>query len=354
MTLALERRPVPVSPEQAAADLELSKLSGAQKAFLFLISLDEGIATRILAYLGDDELKMLRKASEDTSEVSARTLLLIHREFAARASGGAPASLKGGSAYLRRLAGKALGEGRVAELWTDRANKGGVVAELERLEPLALLSLLEDESPQTQALILCQFDPARAAEVLAEVDQERRAQILYRMATLEAVPESTLKEIEEELGSELLALPSQAEKRAVGGVDAAAAVMKRLKAEHLDGLLDQMQDADAEITDLLKRAMFTFEDLLRISGRGIQVLLKEVATDQLLLALRTASDDMREKIFGNVSSRAAAMLREELDMMGPVKLSEVEAAQQAMVERAMALEAEGQISIEREGGGDFV
>lgn len=329
-------------------------LSGHQKAFLFLISLDESVATRIIGHLTDEELRQLRKASDETREVSSPTLLLLHKEFAARARGGAPTSLKGGGAYLRRLAGKAFGEGRVAELWSDREERGGVVAELERLDARVLLNMLEDEAPQTIAVILSQFDPGKAAQVLANVSKERRAQILYRMATLEAVPEATFREIEEELSTELRALNKEKDKRPLGGVDAAASVMKRLKPGDMEGLLDFMQDADQSLTDQVKRAMFTFEDLLRISGRGIQVLLKEVATDQLLLALRTASDDMREKIFGNVSSRAAAMLREELEMMGPVRLSDVEAAQRAMVERALALEAEGQIQIEREGGGDFV
>jgi flagellar motor switch protein FliG len=329
-------------------------LSGHQKAFLFLISLDESIATRIIGHLTDEELKQLRRASDETREVSSHTLLLLHKEFAARARAGGPTSLKGGSAYLRRLAGKAFGEGRVAELWIDREERGGVVAELERLDARVLLNMLEDEAPQTIAVILSQFEPSKAAQVLANVKKERRAQILYRMATLEAVPESTFREIEEELSSELRALNREQDKRPLGGVDAAAAVMKRLKPPDMEGLLDFMQDADQTLTDQVKRAMFTFEDLLRIGGRGIQTLLKEVATDQLLLALRTASDDMREKIFGNVSSRAAAMLREELEMMGPVRLSDVETAQRAMVERALALEAEGQIQIEREGGGDYV
>ena len=242
----------------------------------------------------------------------------------------------------------------MAELWIDREERGGVIAELERLDARMLLNMLEDEAPQAIAVILAQFDPGKAAQVLSFVAKDRRAQVLYRMATLEAVPEATFREIEEELSSELRALSREQEKRPLGGVDVAASVMKRLKPQDMEGLLDYMTDADQSVTDKVKRAMFTFEDLLRISGRGIQSLLKEVATDQLLLALRTASDDMREKIFGNVSSRAAAMLREELETMGPVRLSDVEAAQRAMVERALALEAEGQIQIEREGGGDFV
>lgn len=341
------RKDNPLSPD-------IQQLTGAQKGFLLLISLDEAVATRILGYLSDDELKILRKASEEVREVSAGTLLALHKEFAARASEGAPTTLKGGSAYLKRLAGKAFGEGRVAQLWSDRDERRGVVAELERLEASTLVGVLEDESPQTIAVILSQFDPTKAAEVLAEMTKERRGQVLFRMAKLEAVPEATIREIEEEFAGELKALSTEQSRRKVGGVDATAAVMKRLKAPALEGLLDQMQDVDSAITEQIKRALFTFEDLSRISGRGIQTLLREVATDQLLLALRTASDDMREKIFGNVSSRAAAMLREELEMMGPVRLSDVETAQRGIVERALALEAEGQIRIEREGSGDFV
>ena len=333
---------------------DAQELTGAQKGFLLLISLDESVATRILGYLSDEELKTLRKASEQIREVSASTLLALHKEFASRAGEGAPTTLKGGSAYLKRLAGKAFGEGRVAQLWNDRDERRGVVAELERLEPATLLGVLEDESPQTVSVILAQFDATKAAEVLAQMTKERRGQVLFRMAKLEYVPESTIREIEDELAGELRALQTEQSRRKVGGVDTAAAVMKRLKAPALEGLLDQMQDVDASISDQIKRALFTFEDLSRISGRGIQTLLKEVATDQLLLALRTASDDMREKIFGNVSSRAAAMLREELEMMGPVRLSDVETAQRAIVERALQLEAEGQIRIEREGSGDFV
>lgn len=333
---------------------DVQALTGAQKGFLLLISLDEQIATRILGYLTDEELKTLRKASEQVREVSAGTLVALHREFAARASEGAPTTLKGGSAYLKRLAGKAFGESRAAQLWSEREDRRGVIAELERLEVNTLLGVLEDESAQTVAVILAQFDSGKAADALSEMNKERRGQVLFRMAKLEAVPEAAIREIEEEFADELKALSSSSGKRKVGGVDSAAAVMKRMKPPAMDGLLDSMQDADASLTDQIKRALFTFEDLTRISGRGIQTLLKEIATDQLLLSLRTASDDMREKIFGNVSSRAAAMLREELEMMGPTKLSDVETAQRAIVERALQLEAEGQIRIEREGSGDYV
>jgi flagellar motor switch protein FliG len=340
--------------DKRATGPDLNELSGAQKGFLLIISLDEAVATRILGYLSDDELKTLRKASEQIREVSPQTLLALHKEFALRANQGAPTSLKGGSAYLKRLAGRAFGEGRAAQLWSDREERRGVVAELERLEPATLLGVIEDESPQTTAVILAQFDATRAAEVLTHMTKERRGQVLFRMAKLETVPETTIKEIEEEFAGELKALSTEQSRRKVGGVEAAAAVMKRLKAPALEGLLDAMQDSDAQVTDQIKRALFTFEDLARISGRGIQTLLKEIATDQLLLALRTATDDMREKIFGNVSSRAASMLREELEMMGPVRLSDVETAQRAIVERALSLEAEGQIRIEREGSGDYV
>ncbi|HEX5661682.1 MAG TPA: FliG C-terminal domain-containing protein [Polyangiales bacterium] len=355
--LTTKQQPEPAKPQTAAitrAVNDIQQLTGAQKGFLLLISLEEQVATRILGYLSDEELKVLRKASEQVREVSASTLVALHKEFASRAGEGAPTTLKGGSAYLKRLAGKAFGEGRAQQMWSEREDRAGVIAQLERLEVPTLLGILEDESAQTVSVILAQFDATKAAEALGAMTKERRGQVLFRMAKLEAVPEAAIREIEEEFAGELKALSAGTGKRKVGGVDSAASVMKRMKGPAMEGLLETMQDVDAALTDQIKRALFTFEDLSRISGRGIQTLLKEIATDQLLLALRTASDDMREKIFGNVSSRAAAMLREELEMMGPTKLSDVEGAQRTIVERALQLEAEGQIRIEREGTGDYV
>jgi flagellar motor switch protein FliG len=329
-------------------------LTGPQKCLLFLISLEEAAATRILGQFNDDELKQLRKASMELAEADPKHIAKVHQEFSERAETGAPASLKGSGSYLRRLAGKALGEGRVAELWTDRPESQGPLADLARADAKMLLGMLENEHPQTVAVILAQLEPGRAGDLLQKMTAERQAEVVLRMARLEVLDPTVIADIEREFASEAEELLQATTGKKVGGIDAAAGLVKRLDAEASERLLEQLNGADAETAESLKRALFTFEDLVRVDGRGMQVLLKEIPTDQIVTALKSASDDIKEKVFGNVSTRAAAMLRDELEMLGPVRVSDVEAAQRAIVETAMALERDRRITIAREGGGDYV
>jgi len=328
-------------------------LSGPQKAMLFLVSLDEAVATRIFSHLSEEEVRLLRKASDELNEIAPTTVLAVHREFAELAGRGVPASLRGSSAYLRRLAGKALGEGKVAELWIDRPVAEGAVAALARLDDATILGMLELEQSQTVAVVMGQLEPARAAELLGQMPSARQAEIVLRTALMRSVPESVIEEIEQELSGELATF-GQAKRRKVGGVEAAASLMKRMKPEICDGIIEQVASTDTRAADEIRRALFTFDDLVRIDGRGMQTLLKEISTDQLVLALKTASDDLKEKVFGNVSTRAAATLREELEILGPVRVADVENAQRAIIEIAMGLERDGKIQIAREGAGDYV
>lgn len=341
--------PVPSSPESFRID----HLSGEEKALLFLVSLDESVATAVMAHLERAELSRIRKASETLTEVTAPTITAVHREFVARVKEGVPASLKGSGAYLRRLTGKALGEGRAAEVWDDRRAPKGPVAALSALDIPTIMALLENEKPQTLAVVFSLFEAGRAAELLAEMPNEKQAAIIYRMARLQSIPESVIKEIEEQFAKEIEALGDD-KRRNVKGVDSAAAVVKRLDDEASEELMEELASLDEELADELRKSLFTFEDLIRVDGKGMQQLLKEVATDQLVVALKNASDDIKEKILANVSSRAAALLREELELLGPVRVSEVEEAQQAICAIASKLSQEGRIVIASEGGGDYV
>ncbi|MBI2893694.1 MAG: flagellar motor switch protein FliG [Deltaproteobacteria bacterium] len=339
-------------PHKPGSATAAKTLSGPQKSLLFLVSLEESAATRILAQLSDEELRQLRKASSELSEASPQVLQEVHREFAERAGKGVPASLKGSASYLRRLAGKALGEGKIAELWSEKSEQGPV-AELSKLDTATILGILELEQPQTIAVILAQFDSGKAVDLLSQMPTDRQTQIVLRMARLQTVPASVIADIEREFAEEIAAL-GDTSGRNIGGLEAAASLIKRLSAEATEGLLEELGKTDATAAEELRRALFTFEDLVRIDGRGMQVLLKEISTDQLVVALKSASDDIKEKVFGNISTRAAAMLKDELEMLGPVRLSDVEAAQRAIVETAMGLERDRKITIAREGGGEYV
>ncbi len=331
----------------------IEPVEGAEKALLLLVSIDESVATRVLSHLGSEEVLALRHASERLTEIDPRVLLRVHKEFVSRMRQGMPASLKGSGAYLRRLAGKALGEGRVAELWEERREVKGPFARLAEMEPSAVMSLLERERPQTLAVVFSMLDPAKARELLRRFPLPVQAEIVGRMARLDSLPREVVQEIERQFADEVEALgdPQRAE---IPGLESAVAILKRFDEEEAQALFGELQGRDEALVETLQNQMFTFEDLLRVDAKGIQQLLKEIQTDQLVMALKSASDEMREKIFGNLSSRAAAAIREELEYLGPVRVADVEAAQRAIVEVALRLEKEGHIQIAREGASDYV
>jgi flagellar motor switch protein FliG len=328
-------------------------LNGPEKGLLFLVSLDERVATQIMSHLDKNELAELRAASDKLTEVDARAITGVHREFVERVKEGVPASLKGSSAYLRRLAGKVMGEGKAAEIWDNKPVPEGPVAALAELDVQTVLAILEKEKLQTLAVIFSLFEAGKAAELLSKMPAQKQADIVGRMSQLNAVPESVIQDIEEQFAAELASL-GQDQRRPLKGVEAAARLVKRLDAEVSENLMEQLGELDEAVAEELKKKLFTFEDLLRIDGRGMQVLLKEVATDQLVVSLKSASDDLKEKVFASLSSRAGALLKEELELLGPVRVSEVEEAQAAVCAVALKLKQEGRITVASEGGGDYV
>jgi flagellar motor switch protein FliG len=331
---------------------EIMRPKGAEKGLLFLVSLEEAVATKVLKCMSPEEVRTLRAAAETMREVEPTTLASVHVEFAQQMERGVT-SLKGSSAYLRRLVGQALGEGKAAELWTDVKEGSGAVQQLAELDLATILGIVEREHPQTIAVILSQIAATRAAEILNKMSPERQAQVLLRLAQLESIPNGVIEEIERQFAQEIDAL-SSGSRHKIDGLNSAGGLLKRMDSERTDALLEELNSIDTTLAEKLKKALFVFEDLVRIDGRGMQSLLKEVATDQLVLALKTASDEMREKVFASVSSRAAGMLREELELLGPTRIADVEQAQQAIVEQALRLEREGTIQIAREGGADYV
>lgn len=335
-------------------DPRLAALDGPAKALLFLVSLDESIATAVMGNLSPDEVGMIRKASETLEEVDVDVLLAIHREFISTIRDGVPTSLKGSSAYLRRLAGKALGEHRVAYIWDGvERDVSNSMATLSELDIDTILPMLEREHPQTLAVILSLIDAQRASELLARFSIEQQTEILRRTAQLKSVPESVVRDIEAQLASELSAL-GDVDRRELDGIESATELLKFMDPDRAEELLEELGDLDDTLAEKVRKAMFTFEDLRRIDSRGMQQLLKEIQSDQLVVALKTASEEMREKVFGNISSRAAATLRDDLELMGPVRVTDVEVAQQAIVDAALRLEKAGTITIAREGSGALV
>jgi flagellar motor switch protein FliG len=329
------------------------KLTGPQKGCIFLISLDEAVATRILSHLSEDEVRLLRKTAETLKELEPGALAFVYREFSEKLQQGVPTVLKGSGPYLRRLVGKALGEGVASDVWSEGKKPINPGKAFENPDIPTILGIIEREHDQTVAVILSQLSPAQSSDILGRLPVERQAQILRRLAQLQSVPAAVIEEIEKQFASEMETV-GDVQLRETDGQKSAVGLLKRMDPEKSDALIKELGEIDGVLADQLRPLLFTFEDLLRIDSRGMQLLLREVSREQLVVALKTASDEIKEKVFGSLSSRAAEVLRDELEMLGPVRVSDVEKAQGALVDKALELERENRITIAREGKADYV
>ncbi len=214
-------------------------------------------------------------------------------------------------------------------------------------------SLLEREHPQTIALVLSTQHVQHASEILSCLPEELQADVVYRIAKLEKVSPDVITQIEEALQREIGRGVGKEQKQ-VGGIDKVVDLLGHLENNLDSEILDTIEETDIDMAEEIRKKMFTFENLLALDGRSLQMILREVNNDSLTMALKTASEEMKEKIFSNMSARAADMIRDDLDAMGPVRLSEVEAMQQSIVKIAMKLEEEGKLVISTTVGDELV
>ncbi|HMR73588.1 MAG TPA: flagellar motor switch protein FliG [Polyangiaceae bacterium] len=323
------------------------ELTGPEKAVLMLLSLDETSATPILAELDPADVRRLREVASLMRSVPALALDHVYKEFIDTAKE-AVAVPRGGVRYLRRIATKALGEAKTQEIFVDAPQSA-----MERLSgssPQALASILEAEHPQIAAAILSQLDTEKAAQVLEQMPEPIRPVVLERLGNMRDVPAGLLEEVAAALGAELP--PSTAEASvSVNGVSRSAALVRKMGRETGELLLSVLQEDNAELATEIRRAMYSFEDLRVLDARGIRSVLEAVPSERLTVALKTASDGLREHIFRGMSKRAADRIREDMEILGSVRLSDVEAAQMEIVEAALRLEADGVISLEGNEGG---
>lgn len=253
--------------------------------------------------------------------------------------------------YVKSVLRKALGEDK-ANLLIDRILQGSDTTGIESLKWMdagSVAELLRNEHPQIVAAILVHLEFDQAADVLKHFTERHRNEVMVRIATLDGIQPSALKDLNEVM-SKVLAGGDRMKKSNLGGVKTAAEILNMMGTAVETSVLDFVREADGELAQKIMDNMFTFDDLEKIDDKGFQALLKEVQSDQLVLALKAASQELREKVFRNMSSRAAESLREDLESRGPVKLSEVEAEQKEMLKIVRRLVDEGQIVLA--GGGD--
>ena len=327
---------------------EKKKRDGLEKAALLIMSLDEELASEILKNLSPTEVHKISSKIASMREVSKDMLEEVAKEFEERAS--STLSL-GGDEYVKKVLTKALGPDRANAILERilEGEEGGGLEQLKWMEPRIVADIVKNEHPQTIAVVVAHLEPEQASEILSHLPERTRGEVLLRLATMEAIPSDAMKELEQAIMEQLKGTVAS-RNRLIGGIKAAAEILNYMDSTSEKAIMETIEKVDSDLATKIQEQMFTFADLVKIDDMGIQTLLKEVSSEQLVLALKTAEEELKEKIFRNMSERAREMLKEEMETKGPVKLSEVEKAQQEIVRIARRLEQEGKIIIGGKGG----
>jgi len=328
---------------------EAQKLSGAQRASVLLLSLGEQDAAAVLKHMDAREVQLIGSAMASLKNVSREQADAVLDAFTGSLERQTSFGV-GTEDYVRRMLVGALGEERAGSL-IERILGGRGAKSLEALkwmEGREIAEMIGVEHPQIIAIVLAHLDAGHASEVLHHLPQRLRGEVVMRIATLDGVQPGALHELDQIMERQFASAGSRGKAAALGGVKAAAQILNGLDSAKELEVMSAIVEADAELGQRIQELMFVFDDLLRVDDRGMQTLLRDVPTDRLVVALKGADPMIREKIFNNMSKRAADMLREDLDVKGPVRLSEVDAAQKEILASARALAEQGQINL---GGG---
>lgn len=335
-------------------DSRISNISGVQKAALLLIALNVDTASTVLKYLDPDQVEKISAEISRVKNIPSKTVDVVMQDFYDMVTA-REYVLEGGLEYAQVILEKSFGPQRAIEIIekvkTLTTLKGFDV--LKKAESTQLVNFLSKEHPQTIALILCHLSPDQTAEALQELPEPFRSDVAYRIATLGKVAPQTLKQIERVVDEMAGSSISQSVSK-LGGTKTLAVILNRLNVSMSKELLDKLQEQDPDVALEIKRLMFLFEDIINIQDKDIQKILKEVDRKDLALALKVADDRLRNKIFSNMSERAADLLKEELQYMGKVKLKEVELAQAKIIDIVKNLEEAGAISLNLQGGKEDV
>ena len=323
---------------------------GLNDAAIFLMSLGEEEASEVFKHFSPKEVQKLGEAIARMRNVTRDKVDQVILRFSDDASAQS-LLVADTSSYVRAVLKRALGEDK-AGLLIDRILQGGDVSGIESLkwmDPISVAELLRNEHPQIVAAILVHLDYEQSAAVLMQFTDRQRSEILLRVATLEGIQPTALKDLNEVL-YKVLAGGDKIRKSSLGGVKTAAEIINLLGSGMDASVLESIRSYDPDLAQKIMDKMFVFEDIGKLDDRSIQMVLREVASETLVVALKGAQPEVRDKILNNMSSRAAAAMREDLESRGPMRLSEVEAQQREILKTVRRLADEGQIALS--GGGD--
>lgn len=326
---------------------------GVLKSAILLMSIGEEEAAEVPKYLGPKEVQKIGMAMAGLENISREQIQVSLHDFRTEAEERTTLGV-GSDSYIRSILTKALGD--KATNLIDRILQGGDTSGIESLkwmDSASVAEMIKNEHPQIIATILVHLDYDQASEILAVFTERLRNDVMLRIATLDGVQPHALRELNDVL-TKLLSGSDNIKKSKVGGVKAAAEILNFMGGAAETAIIGNIKEFDEELAQRIQDEMFIFEDIGKIDDRGIQLLLREIQSESLIVALKGATPEMREKIFKNMSQRAAEMLRDDLEAKGPVRLSEVEGEQKEILKIVRRLADEGQIVLGGKGEESFV
>ena len=329
--------------------------TGIEKTAILLRSIGDKEAAEILKLMGPKEVQKIGEAMAGMGNISRDALDNVLSEFNVEVGGQTELGV-GNEDYLRDVLIGALGEDKAGNI-IDRILMGHNAKGLETLkwmEPRAVAEIIRLEHPQIISIILSYLESDQAASILQSLPENMRTDILLRVATLDGIQPSALYELDEMLEKQFAGNTDSIKSSGVGGLKTAANLLNFMDSSYEAALMESVKQVDEEIGDQIQDLMFVFDNLMDVDDRGIQSLLREISSENLIIALKGADESIKEKILSNMSKRAAEMLRDDLETKGPVKVSEVEGAQKEILTIARRMAETGELNLGGSGGDDYI
>ncbi|MDC7239293.1 MAG: flagellar motor switch protein FliG [Spirochaetales bacterium] len=340
--------------QQGGKGSHKEELSGKQKAAIFLVTLGAEISAEVFKHLREDEIEILTFEIARLENIDSEQRDMVLQEFQELMMASDFIS-SGGIDYARELLEKSLGSQKAVDIINRLTSslKTRPFDFVRRTDPAHLLNFIQQEHPQTIALILAYLEPLKASQILGQLPQEKQSDVAKRIATMDRTSPEILREVERVLEKKLSSLSSE-DYTSAGGVGSIVDILNLVDRTTEKTIIESLEEEDPELAEEIKKRMFVFEDIIMLDDRAVQRVMREVDTAELAKALKAVDPEVQDKIFRNMSKRAAALLKEDMDFMGPTRRKDVEEAQQKIVSVIRKLEEQGEVVIARSGEEDVL
>ncbi len=329
-------------------------MNGTDKAAILLLYLGPEATSKVFEHLEDTEIKRISQSMSRLGHVPRNNIQEVVNEYM-DITDPETGIFSQGDEFVRKILEKALGPAKAEILLKELsvANYGDMTDMLVNMDAKTIANFLSQEHPQTIAVILAKLKAKQTSEIIGFLPQELQADVVMRIADVDQVSPEIIAEIEEVMRCELTSV-GNVQRFKVGGVEKVVDMFNHFDRSREKQILDKLDVMKPPLAEVIRKHLFTFEDFVHLDDRSIQAIMREIGNDTLTLALKAATDDLKEKIFKNISSRAAEMIKEDLEVMGPVRLSDVERSQSEIIKIVRRLEEEGQLVIAGRGGDDVL